>query len=576
MKTKYSLLAVIFISVILIGTRLFYIQDKIETEGKFQVTTYDALGYYVYLPSFFIYEDAKELTWFPKIEETYRVTGGKLYQANRHDNGNYVFKYLGGVALLQSPFFAIGHLIAKNTAYEPNGFSLPYQVSISFGAVFYCILSLFLLRIILLRYFEDRVVALTLIFGLLASNFPQYAAVDSAMSHGFIFPLYVLVLYATIKWHENPQFKWAALAGLVMGMATISRPTEAIMLFIPLFWNTQTKEAAKAKWNLVKKHRSHVFGAIIFGFLGILPQLLYWKYTTGSFVYDVGSKWDFASPHWRVLFGWEKGWFIYTPISILFIVGFFYLKNLPFKKSVLIFCLSNIYIIIAWHDWRYGGTYSCRALVQSYPLFLLALAAFFNYLESKKWRWWLYAICVYLTLVNFFQIWQYNKTIIHYDDMNRMYYASIYLNPNPSPLDMSLLDVSERLNREAGYTAKEIQVDTVYSIQYENGISENWIESNFSSSFSPDKWLKIEASIAVEYGFWNTFLNVEIKNEDAVKHSKLRLFNGISEPGLANDYAFYMKIPEDFDESRMKVYLSSESRFKGKLHFLKITRFEKK
>jgi hypothetical protein len=31
-------------------------------------------------------------------------------------------------------------------------------------------------------------------------------------------------------------------------------------------------------------------------------------------------------PHFRVLFGGEKGWFIYTPITILFIVGLFLMR----------------------------------------------------------------------------------------------------------------------------------------------------------------------------------------------------------------------------------------------------------
>ena len=35
--------------------------------------------------------------------------------------------------------------------------------------------------------------------------------------------------------------------------------------------------------------------------------------------------------------------------------------------------------------------------------------------------------------------------------MNRKYYFSIYLNPHPSPLDMSLLDTDERLNNEKKY-----------------------------------------------------------------------------------------------------------------------------
>jgi len=63
----------------------------------------------------------------------------------------------------------------------------------------------------------------------------------------------------------------------------------------------------------------------------------------------------FLNPWFRVLFGPEKGWFLYTPISIMMLAGLFLIKKYPFQKSVITFCLLNIWIIIAWSDWRYWG-----------------------------------------------------------------------------------------------------------------------------------------------------------------------------------------------------------------------------
>ncbi len=245
-----ALISIFFLSIVLIQFRINYTPDPNSQELK--LTTWDAFGYYSYLPSIFIYDDCKQLNWIPTIDSIYNVTGGKLYQANKVENGNYVFKYLGGVSLMQAPFFLIGHSIALSSNYKANGFSPPYQYSIAFGALFYCIFALFLLRHILLRFYSDHAVALSIVLMVLATNLIQYISIDSAQSHAFIFPLYAIVLYATIKWHESPKFKWAALIGLIIGLATISRPTEAIMLFIPLLWETHTKEARIAKWKLVK------------------------------------------------------------------------------------------------------------------------------------------------------------------------------------------------------------------------------------------------------------------------------------------------------------------------------------
>jgi 4-amino-4-deoxy-L-arabinose transferase-like glycosyltransferase len=350
-----------------------------------------------------------------------------LYQLMDLENGNRVGKYFCGVAIMELPFFLFGHWIAGVTGHAQDGFSPPYQWCIAFAPLFYCMLALFLLRAVLLRWWGDRVVAAVLVLVVLATNAIQYISVDGAQTHGFLFALYGLVLWATVKWHENPRTRWALLIGVAIGLAAVTRPTELIMLFIPLLWNTHDRESARAKWSTVRLHRSHIALAAMAAFIMILPQSIYWKVVTGSFVFDVGSKWDFLDPHWRVLIGWEKGWFIYTPITVLFIVGLFFMKDVPWRKSVLVFTLLNIWIVIAWHDWRYGGSYSARALVQSYPLLALPFAALVHRATSTRWRWPFLALCTYLMVVNLWQIRQYNNGVIKYDGMTREEYGRVYL-----------------------------------------------------------------------------------------------------------------------------------------------------
>ena len=380
MKNLLSLIACGIICIVLLQYRV----DTIPEDKPLNVTQWDAFGYYMYLPAICIYHDYKKLDWLTEADKKYHVTGGDGWQAQKEANGNYVFKYLGGVAIMELPFFYIGHMVTKNYGYPADGFSPPYMYALAFGIIFYCMLGLLLLRYVLLRYFKDSTVAVTLLLLCLATNFIQYVAVDNGLSHAYIFPLYVLVIYTTLKWHRRPRIGWALLTGYIIGLATISRPTEAIMLFIPLMWQMQSREAAREKWQLVKTHSSHIAAVAVGGVLGILPQLVYWKLSSGHLIYDVGSKWQFLTPWFRVLFGWEKGWFIYTPVTIFFIAGMFFMKRFPFRKSVLWFCLLNIWIIIAWDDWRYGGTYSTRALMQSYPVFALPLAAFTEYVRQKN------------------------------------------------------------------------------------------------------------------------------------------------------------------------------------------------
>jgi len=579
MKNVYSLIACCIISIVLLQYRLSY--SGLDSKYTLRLTTWDALGYYMYLPSAFIYDDATQLKWFPEIDKKYYVSGGWVYQANIYKKTNkYVFKYLGGVAIMEMPFFLVGHCIAKIFHYTADGFSPPYQYSIAFGVLLYCLLSVFLLRKVLLRFFSDKTTAITLLLIMLATNIIQYVAIDSAQSHGLIFPLYVLILYFTIKWHEKPSVLIASITGYIIGIATICRPTEGIMLFIPLLWGTQTKASAHEKWNLVKQHKRHIGYALFFTFLGVLPQLIYWQIATGFFVYDVGSKWTFLNPFFRVLFGWEKGWFIYTPVTIFFIVGMFYLKPYPFKKSVLWFCLLNIYIIISWFDWRYGGSYSTRALSQSYPVFALPLAAYIEHINFKKWKILFYILGLYLIGVNLFQIVQYNKTILHYDDMNRKYYEKIYLNPDPTPLDMSLLDTNEFLSNEANYKREIIAyIDTAHHMQSmahtPNLLFETNIKPDSFNAATTEEWLKVETEIKVTKGFSDSYLTSELQSGDSVKHNRIRLFSPISREGEINKYAYYLKLPNVSDKEVLQLFIYSNSNFEGIVENIKITSLKK-
>lgn len=124
--------------------------------------------------------------------------------------------------------------------------------------------------------------AFTLLFLVLGSNLPQYISIDAAQSHVYIFSLYAILLWLIIRGHENQTYKSAALIGLICGLAVIFRPTDLIIIFLPVLWGIHTKESAKLKWALVAGNKGHLIMCIVMGLVAILPQLLYWKYTTGS------------------------------------------------------------------------------------------------------------------------------------------------------------------------------------------------------------------------------------------------------------------------------------------------------
>ena len=578
---KVSLFTTIFLCCVLLTYRLWHSDLN---HKPLKLTTYDAFGYYMYLPKLLIYKDL-QLNWLKPIDAKYHVVGSEdVYQAGKVANGNYVCSYFAGVALLELPFFLIAHNTAQSLGFEADGFSPPYQYALVFGVLFYAFLGLFMLRKVLLYYFDDSTTALTLSLIILASNIIQYISIDSLQSHAFIFPLYAIVLFASHKWHQKPRFSYALLTGFICGLATLCRPTEAIIFLIPLLWQTNTKENAAVKWQTVRDNKTHLWAAIIAGLSVLSLQFIYYKYVSGSFLHVVGSRWTFLNPFFRVLFGFEKGWFVYTPVTILFILGLFKMRAYAFNKSVIWFSILNIWIIISWYDWQYGASYSTRALTQSYPVFALSLAALIAFInqKNKMIKFPFYALSIYLVGVNLFQLNQYDTTVLHYKDMNRQYYGRIYLNNKPNSLDISLLDTRDWLDTEGSCQSEIVaNKDSLVYLSTKNGLTvcelkyDSTVVNNFKSIKTNKNYLKVETELLIKNGFWNSYISTEISNNKIIVNSnQIRLFNPIAKEGENNKYAYYIKIPNDLMFYDLKIAIKVDNdEFNGVLNHLKITHY---
>jgi hypothetical protein len=556
---SFSKNTVIILTLLLCVVRLAYVQWP--SEKPITVLTWDAFGYYMLLPAIFIYDDYKTFSWVDEANEKYALTG-EVYQLSPLPNGDKVMKYLLGISILYAPFFLLGHGFALLFNYPIDGFSLPYQAAIAVASIFYAFVGLWFLRLVLSRYVTDKVVALTLALIVLGTNYIQYVSVDSGMTHGYLFALYALVLYLTIRWHEKPTPGIAVCLGALIGLSVISRPTEIIIILIPILYGFQKNSPGQPKWALVKNNKEHIAWAILGGLIGVLPQLIYWKVATGAWMYDVGSKFLFFNPHWQVLFGWEKGWFIYTPIAIFMIGGLLLLKRNKLAISIIAFTLCNTWIIIAWSDWHYGASYSARALVQSYAVLSVPLALSVNYLVRSKLRLLFIGILLFLLVVNLFQIYQYNKTILHYRDMNKLYYASIFLDADPSPVDMSLLDTREVIADLEKYTLiDQVFNDSIYRINKADVPADTLLTYMVPPSVisdSLDAWIKVTVLDSSSWGAFNSHIIASVSNTTETKQSKIRLHNGICKAQYWNTISFFYKMPPCTAESKLDIYAQTE------------------
>lgn len=368
-----------------------FLYPKWTFTGSEAVLSWDVFGYYLYLPALFIYNDLGGVGFLDALMTQYEPAPFN-YHAFPLGSGNYIMKYSMGQSIFYLPFFFIGHLWATFSSYPADGLSFPYQASIFWGAMCYALAGLWLMRKILLRYFSDVAVAVTLLLLIIATNYLNYVSFDGAMTHNHLFTMYAGLLYLVILWHNKPSLLKGIGIGFLCGVAALTRPTEIICVLLPLLWGVYNKETLRHKWQLILQYQWHFIAAmVVTGIVGSL-QLIYWKYYSGHWlVYSYEDQgFSFLKPHLiDGLFSFKKGWLIYTPVMIFAILGLIplYRRHQPIFLAVLIFSAVNIYITFSWDIWWYGGSFGARSMVQSYAVWLLPFAAFMHWLVQSKLRW---------------------------------------------------------------------------------------------------------------------------------------------------------------------------------------------
>ena len=472
-SNKYSLLVFL-----LFGFTIIFQNIKQPPEA---ILTYDVLGYYLYLPGVFIYDQVEftDRTTISELNETYRLTSS-LYQFTVAPNGNFLIRYPVGLAILYLPFFLLAHLIAFCYGFPMDGFSPAYHFTMLACGIFYSLLGIYYVRKILLRFFPDWKTALILFFLVFATNYIYKAIFKGIAPHNMLFAVYALIIWFTIRWHETFRMKHALLIGFFCGVAILSRPSEIVCLLIPLFWNVTNRGSFMEKLRLFRKHYLHLLGVALVMFLVAIPQLIYWKVTSGKFLFysynNPAEGFDFLWPYTlKVLFSFRKGWLIYTPAMIFGIIGFYYLYryNRPIFIPLFLFFIFNLWFVSAWSNWWYAESYGQRALVQSYAVMAIPFGYFYHGIFMQK-RAWLKGVIIVVSLLfvalNLFQTWQMRHGIIHASRMTGKYYVKTFGKTRVQTEDAKYMLINrhypegEVFNLTEGYLPER----TILDIDFEN------------------------------------------------------------------------------------------------------------
>ena len=479
------------------------------TSGIENVLTWDVFGYYLYLPAKFIYKDLafSDKSWLNNLMNMYEPSS-TLYQLVTIENGNSVIKYSSGLAILLAPFFFIAHFIAPHIGYAADGLSAPYQIAALSGSLIWAVLGIIVFSRLLKHYFDLFTSSILLVLILFGTNYFQLTTYDGTLlTHNFLFTFYALIIYFTIKWHDSPRYKYAVLLGISIGFTILIRPSEATCILIPMLWNVYDKKSFRNKLLLAKANAIQVLIIVTVSIVMFCPQLIYWKAVTGDYLFysyvNAGEGFDFLTPYTlQFLFGFRKGWFVYTPIMIIACMGFYHLfrKNRSLFYAIVIFCIVDVYIVSSWSCWWYaGGSFSSRSLMPAYTLLAFPLGYFINAIRSarKPILYGLSALLAIIVFLNLFQTWQWRNKILSKDRMTRKYYFATFGATTVKEEDKKLLLVErsdQPFSNEQEYS-KKILYENNFNKKEQTDLktdSTGVLEMNEQMPFSPGPDLRYE------------------------------------------------------------------------------------
>lgn len=396
-------------------------------EGYF--LSYDIVYYYLFLPATIIHNDLGKLEFYPAMVEQYSISGKQptyeLYPQAK--TGRITDKYAVGVAVCELPFFLIAHGYCLMTgAYAADGFSLPYRMSIVFAVMVWVLAGLYVLRKLLLSYYDETTTAVTLLLIAFGTNLYFYTVDHVGMSHPFSFALACMLLYTTDLVYRKGKAKYFILSGLILGLITIVRPTNLLMALFPLCWPVA---AGNGRTRFLRTHLPSIaMGCLCFCVVAML-EFGYLKYTSGDWLHFSYEEegFNFLKPEiWNGLFSYRKGWFVYTPLALFAIAGLapLWQSRRRLAGLILAYLVLQVYVIFSWGTWAYGGGFGCRPMVESLSILAIPLAAMVSLaISARVWvRVVSCTIAVLLIVLNTFQSYQLALNVTRWDKTTREFY----------------------------------------------------------------------------------------------------------------------------------------------------------
>lgn len=360
----------------------------------------DGVGYYAFARSLLIEHRLNfEKDWLA-ANASFRMARtdveGHILPAQYTSTGHLNNHFSIGPAILWSPFLISAHLAVL--AYDEfgghlpaDGYSRPYLFAMALGTVTYGFLALWISFRLARKYGSERWAFLATLGIWLGSSLPVYMYFNPSWSHPHSAFTVAMFVWYWDRTHGARTWRQWIILGVIAGLMIDVYYPNGILFLFPLFESLAGYRGAL-----------HTLGAEPFGRLflknllfagvalvGFLPTLVTKKMIYGGYLtFGYTEHWYWNSPALlKVCFSAEHGLFTWTPILIPAVLGLFFLcrqdRDLGLY-SIAVFA-AYLYTIGCYQDWHGIASFGNRFFVSLTILFILGLAAFFEWLV-RAWQ----------------------------------------------------------------------------------------------------------------------------------------------------------------------------------------------
>lgn len=307
-----------------------------------------------------------------------------------------------GCAVLWSPFYAVGDLVAWWTGTPRDGYSKPYVAAVAYGSAVYGVLAL-LLALDLASRLAGRATAATLAVWL-GTPLLFYMYVAPPMSHAC--SAFAVALFVWTWWRVRRTWSvpGAIALGLTGGLMAMVREQDLFFVAGPgldLALTLLRGVRGGETWRAFELLRAGAVAVVAMA-LAVVPQLAAYQALNG---YPgpsrlVRRKMSWHAPHaLEVLTSPDHGLLVWTPLALLALAGLVVLwartgdddtvstgDRRRFAVCALAMFALQVYVAGSVESWTVAGAFGQRRFVATTVLLVAGLAALYAGARTSRTR----------------------------------------------------------------------------------------------------------------------------------------------------------------------------------------------